>query len=528
MLDSTEQLLCIEEFSQKTSRSPQEIVASLERGLLSGRKIRDQWYVDAGQVDATSTHCRSEAEVLMCAAAATDWRRVLWPIDARRKAVFKAPSLELGISVAAVQGEAERARGRAFAIDFLIGIASLFGIVAVIELWSSGPDSQFDAAGDASSSPTLMLLSVLAVIATADFIGRRLAKRRAREILSTHASRRNYDAADCVRGEPNVIVSGGYSPFVGAGGSAGGWSFTMNLAQAADANLPVQGATANALYQEAENAVRVLGVSDLVIRDEVYVDGRDVREVAEFMTSGPFHSPLGTLAASQMTRHVGNDDDRTRHYVAIRCMLWEGQVVLSTFLRYVVVENVLFVEARSFVLPPLAKRFLDLKNLPLLPQFSERVGDLVLSSLRATYIWIPILSRALNFVQGGFLDSRRRWLKRSTKEVLANQRYNYGWDKSLREVWAGTDYERYFQMVDLDFYKKLVQESLLDSLLLSLQKRNICTESLKSATTTIHNEGVIVNGGSLQAENLTAGRSSTIRHFVRGAQGRGRESRRMT
>lgn len=139
-----------------------------------------------------------------------------------------------------------------------------------------------------------------------------------------------------------------------------------------------------------------------------------------------------------------------------------------------------------------------------------------MSALRATYVWAPVLLRAVNFVSGGFLHSEARCRRRSKKEVLRNQRYNYGWKNSLREEWAGRDYERYFQKMDLDFCKKVVQESLLDSLLKSLQMRNICTDSLKSATTTIHNEGVIVNGGSLQAENITAGKSAkaTIQTMV--------------
>lgn len=509
MHDGMARLLSVEEFSHRTLRSPREIIKSLETGSLAGSRIEDEWFVDAGQADAASAGCRSEADTLLRAAAALHWRQILAPIYARREAVFKARTVELGISVESIRLEAEQARGRSLVFDIVIGIAALFGLIAAFDLFTAPSYDELDyALEQGGSSSMLMLVAAFAAIAAADFANRRMAKHRARRILGAQDGGRAYDADACTEGEPNVVVSGGYSPFVGAGREAGGWSFTMNLAEPQDASRPVQEASAQALYDEAAAALRALGMPNLVIRDELYVDGRDVRGVEQLMPSGPFHAPAESFSARRMDAFVGGNDDRTRHYKAIRCVLWDSQVVMSTFLRYVVVKNVLFVEARSFLLPPLSEQFLALKNMPLAPRFSERLADLAWSLCRATVIWTMVLGRAAEYIQGGFLNPERRWLKRSKKEVLANQRYNYGWEQSLREMWAGDSYERYFQKVDQDFSKKVVQESLLDSLLKSLQQRNICTDSLKNATTTIHNEGVIVNGGSLQAENLTAGRSA--------------------
>jgi len=142
------------------------------------------------------------------------------------------------------------------------------------------------------------------------------------------------------------------------------------------------------------------------------------------------------------------------------------------------------------------------------PQFSERAKDFTASLMRATFIWIAALANIVSSIANALGDSKRQWLNNSKNEVLANQRYNYGWARSLREYWAGDDFERYFQLVDLDFHKKIIQESLLDSLMKSLRQRNVCTESLQAASTTIHNEGVIVNGGSVQAQNISAGKSA--------------------
>jgi hypothetical protein len=509
MSESAARLLSVEEFSHQTMRSPREIIKSLETGSLAGSRIEDEWFVNASQAEASTQGCRSEADSLMRAWAALHWREVLAHIYQRRESVFKARTVELGVSIDNIRLEAERARARSLNFDFLIAIAALFGMIAAFDLLTA-PSYEFEEPlAEGGSSSMLMLAAAFLVVAVADFVNRRMARRRARTILQARPGGGAYDAQACTEGEPNVVVSGGYSPFVGAGHEVAGWSFTMNLAEPQDPAHPVREASPQDLYREAEQALRALGMPNLALRDELYVDGRDVRDVELLMPLGPYHAPVETLSERRMDDFIGRNDDRTRHYKAIRCVLWDSQVVLSTFLRYVVVKNVLFVEARSFLLPPLSEDFLALKNMPLVPSFSEHVREFALSLCRATVIWAMVLGRAADFIQGGFLNTRERWLRRSTKEVLANQRYSYGWARSLRETWAGENFERYFQRVDQDFCKKVVQESLLDSLLKSLSQRNICTDSLKNATTTIHNEGVIVNGGSLQAENLTAGRSAS-------------------
>lgn len=509
MPDGGERLLSVEEFSHETLCSQVEIIRNLEAGRISGTKVQNEWYILSTQVDTALKYCRSETDALMRAAAALDWFSILQAIDARRKAVFRAPTVELGLSIAQIRAEAERARRRAFSFDLLIGMAGLFGVIAGMIVLNRlfGADAELLAEEDNSSAAAIVLCAY-AVIVCADWTRLRMAKQRAREILGTHAAERAYDTADCARDQPNVVVSGGYNPFVGAGHRVGGWSFTMNLAQPEDPNTPVQQATAKALYEEAESALHVLGMPNFIVRDEIYVDGRDVRDIPQLMPHDPFQRPIDTLSARDMEQQIGKSDDRIRHYKAIRSVLWDSQIVLSTFLRYVVVKNVLFVEARMFALPPLMQKFLDLKNLPLVPQFSERAKDFTASLMRATFIWIAALANIVSSIANALGDSKRQWLNNSKNEVLANQRYNYGWARSLREYWAGDDFERYFQLVDLDFHKKIIQESLLDSLMKSLRQRNVCTESLQAASTTIHNEGVIVNGGSVQAQNISAGKSA--------------------
>ena len=100
--------------------------------------------------------------------------------------------------------------------------------------------------------------------------------------------------------------------------------------------------------------------------------------------------------------------------------------------------------------------------------------------------------------------------KRNIKAIKRSNRYNYGWTTSARESLSSTNYERYFQKMDIDFYVKTLNEALLDSLKASLEKRNIATDFLKQASTTIFNEGIIVSGGSVSASNIATGRRAKL------------------
>lgn len=90
--------------------------------------------------------------------------------------------------------------------------------------------------------------------------------------------------------------------------------------------------------------------------------------------------------------------------------------------------------------------------------------------------------------------------------------YNYGWDQSLREKWAENSYERYFQKIDVESTFKIITNTFLSSILDELSSKNISTEQFKQTTTTIINQGVMVSGGEVKAENMTIGKGSSIKN----------------
>lgn len=506
-------MLSVTDFAQHTKFTPEEIVNKLHAGLLAGRCVENDWYVERAELAKADGERPSLNHVtaIMLAAANTNWREILDAIDLRRMSPIKAETPEYGLNIGLVHAEATLARRRNIGFNIMIGVAALVGIGLVAGSTSNIDDmSGYDL-------PWSKLVIAFLLIAVADLLSRRGGLKRARAIIKQLAnSAVNGEVVDHTR---NVNISGGYSPFVGSGNDAGGWSFTVSLTEPEKAGMPVEPTTVNDLYAETTASLDKLAIPVMAVKDEAFVDGRDVRGLPVLTPTGPYNRPERVISAAAMAQLMGSSEYALRHYKVIRLELWDGQIVLSIFFRYTIVSRTLYVENRTLILPPLLEKFSKLQNMPLVPTSREFLRDVAKSTLLATVIWIPVLLAGVNFIQGGFFKGESRWYKTNKKEVEENQKYNYGWPTSLRETWSGTEYNRYFQMADKDFYSKMVQETLLDSLLKSLEKRNISTAGLKDASTRIYNEGIIVNGGTLHAESIAAGTGaqSTVKNGLRAA-----------
>ena len=91
------------------------------------------------------------------------------------------------------------------------------------------------------------------------------------------------------------------------------------------------------------------------------------------------------------------------------------------------------------------------------------------------------------------------------KAAEDNERYNYGHKQSLRESWSQGRYQRYFQMLDKDMYLKVLQQRIIDAIADSLEERGIATDAIREQETTILNQGLIMTGGKIDAQNLAVG-----------------------
>lgn len=306
--------------------------------------------------------------------------------------------------------------------------------------------------------------------------------------------------------DANVVIYGGFSPFVGAGINIDGWSFAIDASKGKEDMgsisdpLPFQ---ISELYDYVTNSINRLDLGNLSIEDNLYVNGQEIRDRKEFLPN-PLMRPITKLKDTFVKSFVEKPTYSARHYRCVKVTDWQGELILSVFLRFSRVGQNLFVEANYYLLTPLSKYYRQFDQIKPEPS-SEDIRKLALETIFSTFS-LGVVSLTSIFQR--FNDSRRRKKQRKEKEkeIKSNYAFNYGAMTSLRErVSHNNEYSRYFQKLDKEMYLKSIERRIVDGLSKFLDSKNIDTSDFKETRSTILNHGVMVSGGSIQAQSLTVG-----------------------
>ena len=312
----------------------------------------------------------------------------------------------------------------------------------------------------------------------------------------------------------NLLVYASFLPFVGAGIDWGGWSFSAFVDKPkADADthatIPF---TIEELYAAIDEGIADLNIPGVRAEDWYFANGADVREnknILNYVAARPSQRlPLDVAAT-----YLRSNDRRMRHYKWIRIEDWGGDLTISYFLRCARTGESLFVEVKQFLLAPLAAKYRRIDALP------ERGIALYLTCLVESLVIGPALLIAAPFLtvciaQNALAkrlvgDERRNRWRRFLMEQHTQQ--NYGATTSLRASLADSSFQHYFQKSDSDFYRKVLERKLLDTIISFLDAHDVDTSDIRDRQTTILNSGIFVQRGDIRADSLAVGPGATAK-----------------
>jgi len=430
-------------------------------------------------------------------------KKVLGHLDDQNRAV--APEIGLDAALVAQICQFAEDREKRYAWFFLL-IAILGAILAAV----TDPTLAVVTAGLASA------LLYLKKSAQERGFGRRYFQRgnfdptAVKERFPAHLGR--LDSSALSAAAQNLVVYQGFTPFIGAGISLGGWSFTVDVCNASDDRFPKLPAEpvrfeVEELYAVIKEAIRSLGLDCLTIEDYCFVNGAEIRDDQKILPN-IFGRPVQSLEETAADEFKKTSDPRIRHYQWIRAHDWGNELVMSFFLRCALRGNSLFVEINRFLLAPLSTECRAVDKL-VRPRWKDHIAQLVKSVIAGPLYLIGsvflVLAKLYEAVETLF-DAKNR---RRRQEIEANPLYNYGAQTSLRQMFTGDSFSHYFQKLDGDFYSKVLEHQILDAVVDFLDERNIDTSEIRERRTTILNNGVIVQGGDVKAESLAVGAGAT-------------------
>jgi hypothetical protein len=306
--------------------------------------------------------------------------------------------------------------------------------------------------------------------------------------------------------EQNLVIYSGFTPFVGAGIDFGGWSFAVSTIKCSEEyEDDPAGAikfSPSDLYVEIEAGIDSLALERVKSHDFYFVSGTDIRADHEILPDD-YSRPAMSLSAETAASYKDNSDSHVRFYRWIRVEDWGGELVFSMFLRCTLRGSNLFVELRRFLLTPVAHQYRAIDRITP-PNFSWVVlliiGSLIAGPLYAIISPLVLLHQLALKVNRMFGAED----KAMRKEIRENPLFDYGASESLRAKFSSGAYHHYFQKVDTDFYGKVLESGILDSIFNFLDKHHIDTSAFKENRKTILNSGVIVHG-DINTDNMAVG-----------------------
>lgn len=308
----------------------------------------------------------------------------------------------------------------------------------------------------------------------------------------------------------NLTVYSGFLPFSGAGLEVGGgWSFLIDLRKGSEDVFGERAApnepTPSELYEGVERSLRALEMSSLEIRDRLFVSGSDVREDRALMPN-PLGPPLSWVEPGVMGHFMVSPTHRIRHYRCIEIVDWQGELVVSLFLRFAIRNGRLFCELNKFVLVPLKEELHRLNHMGggIRPRH-------VLSMATRSFLETPGLSfRAPKVIFRPFSHGLES--SNSAKHVEKDPFFDYGAPITALDRVRSTRYRRYFQRLDKEMYDKVLERTVLDSIVETLGQHGVDTAEIAERRATIINNGIMMaKEGSITANNLAVGSGAGIR-----------------
>ena len=194
--------------------------------------------------------------------------------------------------------------------------------------------------------------------------------------------------------------------------------------------------------------------------ERLFVNGLHVQNNRHLLPD-PLRPPPTAVDSALLHAAAVNPSPEARTYVCVEMPGWQGQLVVTLFIRAVYAGKSLYVEWAFRVLPPIRSEFLRIDNLYEFPGYLQ-LKDSLVSGLRAlvpALLGSPI--RAYNSWRRPRVAKRHQL--RHSYAIKRGYVFDYGARQSIREDASGNQRQHYFLARDETMYVLLAQQTLMQA-----------------------------------------------------------------
>jgi hypothetical protein len=149
----------------------------------------------------------------------------------------------------------------------------------------------------------------------------------------------------------NVVVFEGGNPFVGCGLSLGSWKLRVDTTKAAKDSTgnprQLHPVSAMELHKELTKTVRQAGIVDLRVHNRLFVGGTAASKVPGLLPD-QYGRPAAQVSPAALRLGIEKPRPDARTYMCVEKISWNGELVVSLFVRAAMHGEDLFVEGHTF------------------------------------------------------------------------------------------------------------------------------------------------------------------------------------
>jgi hypothetical protein len=318
------------------------------------------------------------------------------------------------------------------------------------------------------------------------------------------ASRPDRKAAD----QHNLIVYRGYDPFSMFGLSFGNWILT------ADAERPSKGD-----HRECPSPVDIGKIEEKLIETIQHSTECDIEhEWLYFVQGSNIPVAIKPSGAYRPPSHISDklyklfeaaESSPVRRYLWIKKSMWSEQVIISYFIRIIRNGADLSIEINGSILPPPGAAYRWVDNIGL-ETFRVMFGDLIASIFIGTFM-MPIsmlwFLGKINDVTEAIFNTKEKEILRSIED---NPNFDFGAPPSLRQRAVDHGAVSYFQRMDRRVAETAFNSRIVRTFIDCLDECGIDTSELREQRMTLLNQGILIQGGEINADNIATGVGAKI------------------
>jgi hypothetical protein len=312
----------------------------------------------------------------------------------------------------------------------------------------------------------------------------------------------------------NLVVFKGTDAFVGSGPAISTEHVVIDVSRGKPSssgkkNLKPAKFSNEDVHAAIMSGMKDIGLIDLHVAERLFVNGKHVHDNANILPK-PKEPPASWVDYTVLKQASLHPTPDARVYVCVEMPSWQGQLVVTLFVRAVHIGGSLYIEWRFHVLRPVWRHLQDIDNIWQQPRQS-----LVRARCRAsTSETLPALLMAVPAILHNHRvrANARKKQKRQEYAIDHGQVFDYGADRGIREEAAGLSSQHYFLSRDEVMFVLLAQERLTRILGKFLDKKNVATDQFDSQVSVIfeatHKHYNMHIGGNVTDSSIAFGKNA--------------------